>query len=158
MRRKFHQLCPPILWIWFGLDPAGLLQPGKPGKNRGRGAEAGAVDDVRDVDLPLVSGALPDEVQNGLACQINLMKPRATLYPTRRQPDPEDQIVIDASTLWHDHSSSWFWNSMHMITVLSFKRSMTVSLTSGIIERSRLMKLKLVSRRNLKLLTHLICQ
>jgi hypothetical protein len=57
------------------------------------------VDDVRDVDLPLVSGALPDEVQNGPACQINLVKPRAKLYPTRRQPDPKDQIVTDASTL-----------------------------------------------------------
>ena len=158
MRRKFHQLCPPILWIWSGLDPAGLLQPRKPRKNRRRRAEAGAVDDVRDVDLPLVSGALPDEVQNGLARQINLVKPRATLYPTRRQPDPKDQIVIDASTLWHGHPSSWFWNSMRMITVLSFKRSMAVSLTSGIIEPSRLMKPKLVSRRNLKLLTHLICQ
>ena len=48
---------------------------------------------------PLVSGALPDEVQNGLARQINLVKPRATLYLTRRQPDPKDQIAIDASTL-----------------------------------------------------------
>ncbi len=45
-----------------------------------------------------------------------------------------------------------------MNTVLSFKRSMAVSLTSGIIEPSRLMKPKLVSRRNLKLLTHLFCQ
>ena len=35
---------------------------------------------------------------------------------------------------------------------------MAVSLTSGIIEPSRLMKPKLVSRRNLKLLTHLFCQ
>jgi len=144
--------------MWSGLDPAGLLQPGKPRINRRRRAEAGAVDDVRDVDLPLVSGALPDEVQNGLARQINLVKPRATLYLTRRQPDPKDQIVIDASTLWHGHPLSWFWNSMRMITVLSFKRSMAVSLTSGIIEPSRLMKPKLVSRRNLKLLTHLICQ
>ena len=99
MRRKFHQLCPPVLWIGSGLDPAGLLQSGKPRINRRRRAEAGAVDDVRNVELPLVSGALPDEVQNGPVCQINLVKPRATLYLTRRQPDPKNQIVTNASPL-----------------------------------------------------------
>ena len=99
MWRQFHQLGPPVLRMWLGLDPAGLPEFGKAGIDRRRRAEARRLHDIGDVERPLLSGALPDEVQNGPASQIDLMKPSAELRFTHGLSYAEDQIIRATRTL-----------------------------------------------------------